>query len=613
MNYRPSFAALVAALDSIFLGAVFYVSFCAMFRSIGWNPTDFTVTWLNIAAAALPVVLLIRTTIQGKADKAGMAKIGEVLMGSGVRGAEDVMSRALTIVGSTKATDRIYVVSPMLASTTGRPASETVRRGGLVTRRDYVNALGDVIGKVRGIDIVVYDFLNVARAGKAENVGFVRALSGEAALITGEISERGRITAELAIGFFEKLQGIVRKAYRERIVADVRIHLSESIPFGVIFSDKPNNEGEVLLFAGSLPDQVVPSKGIGDFHRAVPSVGPMVGFYTHSEYLQDVLRKSFAESAGVASDSNLLSRIEPCELLWCLARVEKRLKRKTVLGDPSEERVWQEIEAGLAPIVSRNYLWAGTRELTESWKTFTYQAASTIRGKKNLLIVPSSAGLYCDYTDVKQSTVNAYRMDCYSELCRSFAAFFNVHLVSLSGQSPEDREIPGARYSCEKSLMDIAHAIADLENKFGDIHCAFGVCTGALEISQSMKIIGNREMPLICWDTPAVVGWDRNYEWFVKKFPGVNVDENKFRNAPEPKDILPEHNGGIWMFHSQDNSQYEQSEFAELYELAKRKNPRTDRDVFGSLGHIPLRRHCEAEYERLLDRVKSVVLSSGLS
>jgi hypothetical protein len=153
---------------------------------------------------------------------------------------------------------------------------------------------------------------------------------------------------------------------------------------------------------------------------------------------------------------------------------------------------------------------------------------------KNLLILPSAAGIYSHFNMGENS--NEPRFEMYQEIMSK--SNYNCFLYSYSGQGYVDNE---GTFSAQKGKIDLTKLNKYFKDKGIKIDCILSFCvSGQIYFdyctSNPSDLLSN--LPLIIWDLPARVNWKVN-AWFRRTFKHIKPDIDDFYNTKEPIDSLP--------------------------------------------------------------------------
>ena len=208
--------------------------------------------------------------------------------------------------------------------------------------------------------------------------------------------------------------------------------------------------------------------------------------------------------------------------------------------------------------------------------------------QRNLLLLPSAAGIYTKYTDSLNFIQNKYRFDFYYDICKYLSSKFNIFLVSFSGQAhskilnPECKE-----YSLDQASNDIKLFINEyIEPNYGSISGTIGICTGASVFAHFMDQDPKQNLPkLFVWDSPAIVGWD-NYKLFDKLFPSILYNKDTCKYSPEPINILPKYRDSIFYAYPLNNHNSIYCDYESMVSLIQ-KNSANKIKCYQDIGHVP--------------------------
>jgi len=225
-------------------------------------------------------------------------------------------------------------------------------------------------------------------------------------------------------------------------------------------------------------------------------------------------------------------------------------------------------------------------------------------GKKSILFIPSSATIYSKYSDKIGKVKGITRYEPYMRLCNDLAENFNIHLISLSGQTnPDECYEPFHLFSYPQAVIDVKIAINYIESKFEELQGALGFCAGGMELVTSFTELHRATMPLFFWNAPARVYWKKDYNFFLKVFPNLKMDEKKVKTSPEPLKIVPNYKGPLLFAYSTNNTFYGDDNIAEVRNMILYNNPNAISIPFNDIGDLPMEIQNPYEYRRYLQTI----------
>lgn len=224
-----------------------------------------------------------------------------------------------------------------------------------------------------------------------------------------------------------------------------------------------------------------------------------------------------------------------------------------------------------------------------------YKWSSAMSNSRNILLLPSGAGLFSCYSDRLNKVVNKNRFDLYSDLCQALSESYNVYLISFSGQQTG---LSTHLYSLNQSITDIKEAICHI----GNIHGVIGVCTGAQAFLEYAFRNEVREIPIYIWDMPGKVHWSKS-SWFMRKYPFIKSDSAEFSKTHEPIETIKDHTCKIFYGYTENNRQQPDHDYTLIINYLN--NEGVDVEKFFDIGHIPAREQNEKQFKRFIHSIST--------
>jgi len=232
--------------------------------------------------------------------------------------------------------------------------------------------------------------------------------------------------------------------------------------------------------------------------------------------------------------------------------------------------------------------------------------------KPTILFVPSSATIYAMYSDKLGLVKKLNRFEPYMQLCSDLSEHFNVHLISLSGQTdPKENKEPKHLFNYFQAVKDVKVAVKYIESKFDKIVGAMGFCAGGMELVTTFTDLYREDTPLLFWNAPARVFWIKDYEFFERFFPNLKMDEKLVKSSPEPHTVVPNYKGSILYAYSTNNTLYGVDNISEVKELILQKNKKASAISFNNIGDVPMEIQSESEYNRFIQTIRGWFYKSG--
>lgn len=156
------------------------------------------------------------------------------------------------------------------------------------------------------------------------------------------------------------------------------------------------------------------------------------------------------------------------------------------------------------------------------------------KNNKNILILPSAAGLYSHFNHGVNH--NVPRFNIYNEILNELDS--NCYLFSYSGQGFVKND---GEFSLQKGIVDLKK-LSDYFKKINvKIDCILSFCVSNqiyFNFCETSPGSSLSNLPLIIWDLPAFVSW-KNNGWFKRAFSHININLDDFYNTVEPIEALP--------------------------------------------------------------------------
>jgi hypothetical protein len=245
---------------------------------------------------------------------------------------------------------------------------------------------------------------------------------------------------------------------------------------------------------------------------------------------------------------------------------------------------------------------SGLKSGVSSYTLFSF--LSRLNGDKNVIFIPSGAGIFTYFSDTRKTTKDIFRLEAYTNICHDLSRHFNIHLVSLSGQAGSlNPKSDKFSFSFKQSIIDIKLAIKHIEIIYGKLNGGIGFCTGAAGLAKALIEAKNDNIPLVCWDVPAENNWKLNYKSFSKLFPIILINTKTIIHGMDPIDIIPNYKGNILFLYSKNNSQYKENSFIKLISKLGRNNKSFKSKFIIDLGHLPMKKQNKQSYLYFLKEI----------
>jgi len=209
------------------------------------------------------------------------------------------------------------------------------------------------------------------------------------------------------------------------------------------------------------------------------------------------------------------------------------------------------------------------------------------------------------YSDKLGLVKKVNRFEPYMQLCSDLSEYFNLHLISLSGQTdPKENIQPKHLFSYFQAVKDVKVALKYIENKFDKIDGAIGFCAGGMELVATFIDLKRSNIPLFFWNAPLRVFWIEDYKFFERFFPNLIMDEKAVKSSPEPFEIVPNYKGRLLFGYSTNNSLYGDDNISKVKDLILQNNKNASAISFDNIGDLPMEIQSESEYHRYIRTIR---------
>ena len=220
--------------------------------------------------------------------------------------------------------------------------------------------------------------------------------------------------------------------------------------------------------------------------------------------------------------------------------------------------------------------------------------------KKNILILPSAAGIYSHFNMGKNH--NSPRFNMYYDLITRVD--FNCYLLSFSGQGLVDN---GGEFSVRKGKTDLRYLSNFLQDKGIKIDLILNFCVSNqiyFDFCNAYPKDPLSNLPLIIWDLPSYVNW-KDSEWFRRTFKHIKPNLDDFYNTTEPIESLPEKydNRILYCF---PQVPYNDRDYSQIKEKLNTVTQDFSTFEFQNLKHIPNAQDDINEYNSFINLINKL-------